>query len=157
MPSSSANPLKKYQLIFLLVFLVSALGLKLWQWHWPTADIQFKGQHLKVLVADTLARQYRGLGARNELGADGMLFPFGETSRLGFVMREMRFSIDIVWFADGEVVDFAPSVALEPGVSDKELKIYYPRQNANLVLELPAGWAVAHGLAIGDRLGETSR
>jgi uncharacterized membrane protein (UPF0127 family) len=73
------------------------------------------------------------------------LYPFFE--KHVFVMRDMKFSIDIIWFNAGEVVDIAPSVPVQP--QDRQ---YTPRASANAVLELPAGWAEAHKLQIGDHL-----
>ena len=70
-------------------------------------------------------------------------------------MRGMRFPIDIVWLSDGVVVDIAPSVPIEPGVPEADLRVYYPRLKANTVIELPAGWAEGHGLKIGDELKGT--
>lgn len=145
--------LTKFQKIFLIVFVVSAAGLWLWGWRWPTAVIELKGESLQVLVAKSPRHQYRGLGKRDALAPyDGMLFVFTIPHRVGIVMRDMRFPIDIVWLDKGEVVDIAPRVPLEPGKEDGELTVYRPRLSANTVLELPAGWAEEHGLKIGDRL-----
>lgn len=139
--------------IIFIAVLVSALGLKLWQWHWPTSSIVLRGETLDVLVAKTPAHWYRGLGKRDNLGdSDGMLFLFPEAGRHGIVMRDMRFPIDIVWIEQGVVVDIAPRVQLEPGVEEKDLTVYYPRTDASVVLELPAGWADKHGLMIGGRV-----
>lgn len=115
--------------------------------------MELKGQKLYVLAADNIGRQYKGLGGRDSLdGYDGMLFIFGEKKKVGIVMRDMKFPIDIVWLDAGQVVDFAPNVPIEPGVKEQNLKIYYPRVDANLVLELPAGWAEKNGLRIGDEV-----
>ena len=142
-----------YQLVVFALIFIGAIGVKLWSYHMPTSAIILKGERLEVLLARTPSQQYRGLGGRNDLGdADGMLFVFPEAARTGFVMRDMEFSIDMVWFSKGEVVDIAPSVPLEPGVAPQNLRVYYPRKEADLFLELPAGWAAAHGLVIGDTL-----
>jgi len=145
--------LTKFQKIFLLVFLLSAAGLWLWSWRWPTAVIELGGETLEVLVAKSPRHQYRGLGRRDTLSPyDGMLFVFTITHRVGIVMRDMRFPLDIIWLNKGEVVDIAPNVPLEPGRDASELTVYRPRLSANTVLELPAGWVEEHGLKIGDRL-----
>jgi len=150
--------LTKFQKIFLVAFLFSAVGLWFWGWRWPTAVVELEGKRLHVLVAKSPRHQYRGLGRRDTLSPyDGMLFVFPITHRVGIVMRDMRFPLDIVWLDKGEVVDIAPSVPLEPGLDESELTVYRPRLPANAVLELPAGWAEAHGLKIGDRLRGDSR
>lgn len=145
--------MKKWYILFLIAIAVVFLGLKVWQFHWPKAEVELKGRHLTVLVADNSYHSYRGLGKRDNLGdCDGMLFIYSEKSRHGIVMRDMRFSIDVVWFDNGKVVDIAPNLPIEPGVPEGQLKIYYPRADTDLVLELPAGWAEEHKLKIGDRL-----
>ena len=145
---------KEISMIFLVVFFVSFIGLKIWQnFFWPTADLYLKGEHLTVLVADNQEHRYKGLGDRNNLGKyNGMLFVYGYESRLGVVMRDMRFPIDVVWFNKGEVVDIAPNLQLESDVSEEGLRVYRPRTEANAFLELPAGWTNAHSLKIGDKL-----
>lgn len=145
--------LTKFQKIFLIVFAVSAVGLWLWGWRWPTATLELKGETLQALVAKSPRHQYQGLGKRDTLAPyDGMLFIFTIPHRVGIVMREMRFPIDIVWLDQGAVVDIAPSVPLEPNKPESQLTVYRPRLPANTVLELPAGWAEAKGLKLGDRL-----
>lgn len=144
---------KNLLMIFLIIFFASFLGLKIWQnFFWPKADLYLKGKHLTVLVANNRGHQYKGLGGRNDLGKyDGMLFVYGEKRRLGVVMRNMRFPIDVVWFNDGEVVDIAPNLQMEPGVAEEDLRLYRPRMDANVFLELPAGWVKAYDLEIGDK------
>ncbi len=149
--------MKKWHILFLIAIAIAFLGLKVWQFHWPKAEVELKDQRLTVLVADNSYRSYRGLGKRDSLGNyDGMLFIYSEKSRHGIVMREMRFPIDIVWFDKGKVVDIASNVPVEPGVSEELLKKYYPRVEADLILELPAGWAEKNGLKIGDGLKTAS-
>lgn len=142
---------KKSYTILLIAFLVCLVGLKIWQYHWPEAVIELKGEKLTVLVAKTPYHWYRGLGKRETLGEyGGMLFLHPTMSEHGIVMRDMKFPIDIVWLDHGEVVDFAPNVPLEPEASEAELIRYFPRKPVNLVLELPAGWTLEHDLKIGD-------
>lgn len=139
--------------IFLIVFVVALVGVQAYKLYWPKATIILKDQPLHVLVADNPYRHYKGLGGRESLAPyDGMLFLFAVPAQYAFVMRDTLFSIDIVWFMDGEVVDIAPRVPVEPGVKEADLKRYIPRKPATMVLELPAGWAEEHGLKIGDRL-----
>jgi uncharacterized membrane protein (UPF0127 family) len=67
-------------------------------------------------------------------------------------MRDMKFPIDIVWFNDGVVVDIASFIKPEFDVPEEDLMIYLPRMEANVVLELPAGWTVRNDLKIGDKI-----
>ncbi len=146
-------PFKRSQRIFLVIFLLALIVAKLLQYHWPQATIVLKGETLNVLVAQTPAQQHLGLGKRERLAPhDGMLFIFDESLKHTFVMRDMLFPIDIVWFQQGVVVDIAPNLKPESDRDEAHLTRYRPRKEANTVLELPAGWAEAHGLKIGDSL-----
>lgn len=144
---------KKSYTIFLVIFLLGAVGAKLWQYRSPEHNITLDGVPLRVLIADTPLLRYRGLGGRESLGQyDGMLFLFPESARHGIVMRDMEFSIDVVWLAKGVVVDIAQNLPLEPDVPEDKLHGYFPRTEADAVLELPAGWAKTNELRIGDTL-----
>ncbi len=136
----------------IIVFVAIVLGL--WQkLRWPTAWIELGGKRLEVLVADTIGHQHVGLGKRDDLGVyGGMLFIHSEAKKYGIVMRDMRFSIDIVWLNNGEVIDIAPNVPTEPGAPEAQLRVYYPRKPATAVLELPAGWMERTGVKIGEKV-----
>jgi len=138
-------------LIFLILFFGSFLVLRVWPDRLQTAQVEINGEIVSVWLAQTLSQQYKGLGGRQELGRNqGMLFIFSSAKQHAFVMRAMRFSIDIVWINNGVIVDIAPNVEPEPGVEETELRRYYPRVKANIVLELPASWTKEHMVKIGD-------
>lgn len=150
---SGSRKIKKWYWIFFGILCLSFFGLKIWRYRWPHMQIELKDQKLNVLVARDEWHRQRGLGKRESLEKnDGMIFFFSDFGKHAFVMRDIKFPIDIVWFNKGEAVDFAPNVPLEPGKPEQDLKRYLPRQDANLVLELPAGWTIEHGLKIGDKL-----
>lgn len=139
--------------IFGAVFLVAMVVLQFTKYNWGKTTVTLKDVPLQALVAKNTYQLEKGLGGRKSLAPyDAMIFPFSLPGRYAFVMRDMQFAIDIVWLNAGEVVDIAPSVPPEPGVSEDQLRRYLPRSAATMVVELPAGWAQAHGLAIGDRL-----
>ncbi len=148
---------KRFHIIFLIVFFGAFAALKLWQLHWPKAEIQINDERLRVLVAATPEKRFTGLSGRESLAPyDGMLFLFSTSSQYAFVMRDMEFSIDILWIDRGEIVDIAPSLPLPlANESEEQLQRYYPRKPANAVLEVPAGWSEAHEVRIGDRVRVT--
>jgi len=75
-----------------------------------------------------------------------MLFVFPEDGKYAFWMKDMRFSIDILWLsADGRVVYMALNVS-----PDTYPQVFRPDVPARYVLELPAGYAKAHAVRIGD-------
>ncbi|PIR75432.1 MAG: hypothetical protein CO030_03470 [Candidatus Magasanikbacteria bacterium CG_4_9_14_0_2_um_filter_42_11] len=144
----------KKSMFLLGVFFLCFVFLFFWNMRPPsTRDIVLGEQTLHVYVAETIKDMYVGLGGREDLdGKDGMLFLYDYPGRHGIVMRDMLFPIDILWFSEGQLVDIAPAVPVEPQASEYELTSYRPRTDATMVLELPAGWAAAHDLKIGDML-----
>lgn len=141
--------LTPFHIALFLILIAAAAVLKILEFRYPKTTLKAGNETLSVLVASTPAHQYRGLGKREAMPENGMLFPFSESGRHGFVMRDMEFSIDIIWLNNGVIVDIAPNLPLEPGVKDENLKVYFPRGDANAVLELPAGEAERLGLKIG--------
>ncbi len=148
---------KKIGKWWVIAFLGAAVFLFFWnKFYWPKAEYVVNDTTITVLVASTIQHQYRGLGNRDTIAPyDGMMFPFLTYARHGFVMRDMRFPIDIIWLRDGVVVDLAERVLPESGVSEAQLRIYRPRAEANAVLELPAGRASELGISIGTQVIET--
>ncbi|MFA7244977.1 MAG: DUF192 domain-containing protein [Candidatus Magasanikbacteria bacterium] len=143
-----------FKFYFILIFLGLAIFLFFWQrYYWTETIVSLKDQKLEVLIADSIYRQQKGLGGRDSINPyDGMIFPFSFPSKHSFVMRDMSFPIDIVWFYKGEVVDIAPNVPIEPNKEEYEYKKYTPRVDSDLVLELPSGWVKEHNLKIGDKM-----
>src|SRR3989339_1632615 len=93
---------KRWQGYLLIILILMFLGAKAYSWHWPSGHIQINGHNLKVLVARDYGHWVRGLGGRADLGKyDGMLFLFPTTEQHSFVMRDMKFPLDIVWFDGG--------------------------------------------------------
>ena len=106
-----------------------------------------KGASIRATVVTTPLAQEKGLGGRSGLAADeGMLFVFPKDDLHAFWMKDMRFSIDIVWFdSDKKVIYVVKSVA-----PDTYPTAFGPQEPSRYVLELPAGWADAHGVKKGD-------
>ena len=105
---------------------------------------------VRVEVARTEAEKVRGLSDRDRLAPDrGMLFVYGAPVRPLIWMRGMRFPLDILWIRDGRVVDLVRGAkAPTPGEAPQE---FAPSDDAQYVLEVPAGFAERHGIAVGDR------
>jgi len=114
----------------------------------PTVEL--KGQTIQVTIAETPEERGRGLSGRAGLAEDeGMLFVFSEDGRYSFWMKDMLFSIDIIWIAkDGTIVDIARNIS-----PDTYPTSFAPKAPARYVLELKAGWLDENGVAIGDVVG----
>ena len=154
MSEKNKSEIKKWQLYVIGLILIFTIGIKLYYaFYWPKASIKINNQVLNVLVANNIKHWQKGLGGRSNLGQyDGMLFVFPEAKQHLFVMRDMKFPIDIIWFNKGAIVDIAPNLPLEQGRTEEQLTLYPARDNSDRVLEMPAGSAQKFGYKIGDKL-----
>ncbi|MCL4400115.1 DUF192 domain-containing protein [Patescibacteria group bacterium] len=117
------------------------------------AEIKINDQYITADVVKTEAARDKGLGGRSELGInEGMLFIFNKAEAYGFWMKGMEIPIDIVWIYKGIIVGFNENVNPEPGVSDDKLKVYYPPQPVDQVLELRSGRISLLKAKIGDNV-----
>lgn len=140
-----------FGMIVLVACTISFIVLTLFSHRYRTAVIQIGEKKMYVQVATTIGQQHRGLGGRDDmLPYAGMVFPYHPPRRAAMVMRDMHFPIDIIWIRSGRVVDIAPEVAPEPGVPEDQLRIYYPRAEADMVVEVAAGFTTTYGIRIGD-------
>ncbi len=112
----------------------------------PRAEI--RGQSIQLEIVRTRAEMSRGLGYRDSLAWDhGMLFQYSEPDFYSFWMKGMRFDIDIIWIRDKRIIDISHRV---PHHEDGPGPTIRPREVADAVLEVPAGYAEARGFRIGD-------
>jgi uncharacterized membrane protein (UPF0127 family) len=90
-----------------------------------------------VWVADTPRERYQGLSETDTLPEDhGLLFVYDqEADRRTFVMRGMRYPIDIVFIDGTGTVTAVHSAVPEPGTAEADLTGYAGR--AKWVLEIP--------------------
>lgn len=152
---------KTATLITAVLIVVAAVVLGIRNRHLPERDIRIGGEVFRVEIAATDEPRRHGLSGRDSLPPSrGMLFTYLTPFRYGFWMKDMHFPIDIIWLRSGTnprtavVVDIAPNVKPPsselPDYRVTQLPVYYPRDVADIVLELPAGTARRLGLKIGD-------
>ena len=145
------KPFKTWHLILIILVIAISVGFKIYGSLWTKATIKIAGQELHVMVADTYDHRLKGLSDRQDMGGhDGMLFVFPDRGQHIMVMRDMHFRLDIIWLDGNKVVDIAPNLLPEPGISEDKLTLYPARAPSTLVLELPAGFKDQTGLKIGD-------
>ncbi len=112
--------------------------------------IEINGQRIEVELADTPARQARGLSDHPAFtDKQGMLFIFPQKQIQSFWMKEMLFPLDIIWIDGGRVAGIAPDLPPE-GQTPKN--IYSSPEPVDRVLEVNAGWAERHKVKTGDRV-----
>ena len=110
--------------------------------------ITIKDTRITVEVADTPQERTKGLSQRTELGENqGMFFIFQKPNNAGIWMKEMNFSIDILWFdEEKKVIDIKQNATPE---SYPEL--FYPSAPSLYVLEVNAGFTETHDIQVGDQ------
>lgn len=117
--------------------------------HVPVSRVTVGDTTLVVDVADTPALRQQGLSGRESLASgSGMLFIFPQEGNWGFWMKDMRFALDIIWANDAGVI-----VTIWPHVAPSTYpKVFYPHAPALYVLEVPAGYAAAAGIGVGQKI-----
>ena len=106
-----------------------------------------KSHRVQVELADTDAKRERGLMFRRELPEGrGMLFLFDEEGDHPFWMKDTLIPLDLI-FVDSSgrvtgIIARARPLTLEPRSGGP----------SRMVLEVPGGWAAAHGVRAGDRM-----
>lgn len=105
---------------------------------------------MSVDIADTDSERELGLSGRIEIGRQsrGMLFIYPKAEIHGIWMKDMQFSIDIVWIDEQMKV-----IGIEKDVSPRTYpKIFRPEKPVKYVLETEAGYTNFVGIAVGKEL-----
>ena len=112
--------------------------------------VVINGTEFFVTIADSKEEYIRGLSGVSGLREnEGMLFLFDKPDRYGFWMKDMLFSIDIIWIAKGQIIGIEES--LEP-VKTGIPPLYYPETPVDMVLEIKSGTAVKRLMRVGDKV-----
>ena len=139
----------KKTLLIALILLLSIAALALYYAR-PSSSVLTIGQTripVEVVSSDTAVR--KGLSGRASLAdSAGMLFLFNAPDYYRFWMPDMRFPIDIIWMRDDRVVDISENVSNE--FDPQNPRYYIPKEKAQYVLEVNAGFAQKNNIRIGD-------
>ncbi len=112
------------------------------------SHIVFGNVLLTVEIANTPAAQQEGLSGRTSLAQDhGMLFVFDHEDYWGFWMIDMKFPLDIIWFNSSRQAVFIEQ-NLQP-CTPQNCPVFTPDTKAMYVLEVNAGFVMAHQIGLG--------
>ncbi len=102
-------------------------------------------EHVKVEIARSESERQRGLMFRQKLDAGrGMIFLFEQPQKLKFWMKNTYIPLDMIFIgADKRVV------YVEENAEPLTLQERGPDEDTQFVLEVPGGWARAHGVERG--------
>lgn len=135
--------MKKFFLLFVIILFLTACSQKE-----NYRIVEINNKVIKTEIADTPALQYKGLSNRESLCADcGMLFKFNDKQIKTFVMRDMKFPLDIIWIDDSIIIGISKNLA--PEGSDYK-NFYRSPAPIDYVLEVNAGLAEESNIKIGN-------
>lgn len=112
-------------------------------------NLQIGEKIVKVDISDSDCKRTLGLSNREMLEKDsGMLFIFPEIGNYGFWMKDMNFSIDILWIDEKFNV-----VGIERRVSSSTYpEIFGKKYLAKYVLELSSGFSEKNNIEVGNKI-----
>lgn len=112
-------------------------------------DLVVNKHQIKAEIVNTQASRTLGLSGRASLQKDsGLLFIFNEPGFYSFWMKDMKFSIDMIW-----IDQFGKIVHIEKDISPKTFpKGFVSVEPAQAVLEVPAGFSDENNVKTGDTI-----
>jgi uncharacterized membrane protein (UPF0127 family) len=104
---------------------------------------------IPVSIADTDEEREEGLSNTDFLDKNtGKFFIFDTADQYGFWMKDMNYSLDLVWI-DEDMTIVQVSQNISP---DTYPNVFYPSQKVKYVLEINAGEAEKNKLSTGTKL-----
>lgn len=116
----------------------------------PSVDycsgLKLHGQCYPLERAESNQARIKGLSDRESLPEKtGMLFIFENPSEQCIWMKDMNFSLDIIWLNEAKEI-----IMLERGVEPSTYPSSFCAENTKYVIEIPSG--EASGLSVGETL-----
>jgi uncharacterized membrane protein (UPF0127 family) len=113
-----------------------------------TARLRVRGKTVALEIANTDAERAKGLGGRRSLAPDkGMIFVFAKPGRQCFWMKDMYFSLDMVFINHAKRV-----VRIQPDILPKTYPKSFCADSTQYVVELGATQAEKLGVRTGQKL-----
>lgn len=110
------------------------------------------GHMFYIEIARTQKQQETGLAKYSSLTENkAMYFPFNHADYYTFWMKNMHFSIDIIFLQSKKIVAIFPNVP-PPTKDEIALPIYQSPSPADSVLEISAGLSKKYGFKAGDSM-----
>jgi uncharacterized membrane protein (UPF0127 family) len=129
-------------ILVLFVILILLSGLRHVQ---NTSAVQLASKTYNLEIANTDTAREKGLGDRSSMPANhGMLFSYRRAGQQCFWMKNMRFSLDMIWLDSAYKV-----VKVMPNITPQTYPTGYCAV-AQYVIELNAGQAAQANLRLGQ-------
>jgi uncharacterized membrane protein (UPF0127 family) len=96
----------------------------------------------------------RGLMFRDSIDSEGgMLFIHNRLGRYGYFMYQVKFPIDIIWMdSKKNVVEIVANAPPCTAAKASECPTYGGNQDAQFILEIPAGKAAHYKVSLGSKI-----
>lgn len=136
-------PKKVLIIVVLIIAFIVTVGLPLL---FSNSGTKLGTKTYQLEVADTQEARQLGLSGREELDPNaGMLFVFKDEAEQCFWMKDMNFSIDIIWLdSDKKIVN------LEKNIAPKTFPNTFCASGAQYAIELNAGQIREAGISRGQ-------
>jgi len=130
-------------LVFLFIFLSACSSQRDY--------IKINNTKIEIIkVAKSHDDKYQGLSFKKSICENcGMLFVYDDKKERGYVMRNMLFPLDMIWIANGEVININKNLLPEGG---KTKNVYMSGSEMDSVLEVNAGFSSQHNIKVGDKI-----
>ena len=116
-------------------------------------ELRLRGQVFRLEIARTDAERARGLMNRESLPSEvAMLFVYEADRPLTFWMKNTLIPLDILFVDSGGLIVDIQTMQPQPGVADSNLRRYSSAAPARYAVEMNAGLADQHELAVGDQV-----
>ncbi len=147
--------MKKLLAILLIISTILAVLLLLLNIVWPKSvnlskqtKVKINNQAIYLEIADQPLKQIEGLSNRKTLAANsGMLFVYPDKNFRSFWMKDMNFSLDIIWINDDKIVGINKNLAPEGNQPTRSYKSPVP---VNYVIEVNSGFTDKYNIKIDD-------
>lgn len=136
--------------LYLLLGLVLLVNVYLYFFQKDWREVKAGNCLFKVEIVSHPREQYLGLSNRDKLALDqGMLFLFPTAADRSFVMRNMRFPLDIIFIRNNRIINLYHNLPPEGAVT---ANTYHSGSETDAVLEINAGRSNACHLGVGSEI-----
>ena len=139
-------------LILVLIIFIALVSFRIYKLNHNPASLTINGKEFELEIADTGERQQIGLAKYNSINNNfAMAFPFEKEGYHPFWMKDMKFSIDIIYINKNKVVELFKKVK-DPSQTEGRIQTVNPTKKADMVLEINAGLSDKYNIKNGDEV-----
>lgn len=138
-----------------IIFILSLIFCSLCYSQQVMEKVCFQDTCVQAEIADTASKRAQGLMFRKSLSDNqGMLFVFEQEEQYSFWMKNMQIPLDIIWIdKDKRIVDIKANVP----PCKESCQGLTPREKAQYVLEVNAGFVEENKVRVGDKVDFSDR